>query len=189
MKPIKNIIRVGLITGIAVGITLSVAGPGKSGDVVNPQIIEAMGELIRDVNSLNGGKKTLPKDNDFAEGVRNRFEIPQRVPVVAPRGGSEIITLVFNSESLCMVQGEYVELNPNEYKYLQSLHNLKNVYTLFDKEPLTVGTTVYAFERSAAGQMVVFFNHKGKLSSVTIRSGNSICLKDSPYIIRPLASK
>ena len=191
MKSIKNIIRVGLIAGIASGIVLSTPPAGNCsgpGNVVSPQIIEAMGELIRDVNTLNTGRKTLPEGNDFAEGIRNRFEIPSRVPVTAPRGGNEIVTLVFNSESLCMVQGEYAEIGPNEYKYLQSLHNLKNVYTLFDKEPLTIGTTVYAFERGPVGQMVVFFNHKGKLRSVSIRSGNSICLKDSPHIIRPLAA-
>lgn len=192
MTSMKDILRAGLIAGLTGGIVLSAPLPGGcsgAGDVVRAQIIDAMGELIRDVNALKDGRKNLPQNNDYTEGVRDRFGIPARVPVTAPRGGNEIVALVFNSEGLCVVQGEYAEIGPEEYKYLQSLHNLKDVYTLFDKEPVMLGGTVYAFARGTAGRMVIFFNHKGKPRSVTIRTGNSICLKDSPYIIRPLASE
>lgn len=157
---------------------------------VNPGVVDALGELIRDMNTLQGGKKGLPEDNDYSEGIRSKYGIPARVPILAPHGGDEIVAFVFASESLCMVQGEYVELQPTEYKYLQSLHNMKSVYVLFEKEPVTLGNTVYAFEKTPSGsEVTVFFNDKGKLRSAKVRAGNSICIKDSPFIVRPMASR
>jgi len=182
---------VGFLTAAIIFAALLYPSPApcQERQVVNPGVVDALGELIRDMNALKGSNKGLPKDDEYSEAMRSKYEIPSRVPVLAPRGGNEIVAFVFSSESLCMVQGEYVELQPTEYKYLQSLHNLKTVYTLFDKEPLTLGNTVYAFERSGSDGIIVFFNDKGKLRSANVRAGNSICLKDSPFIVRPMASR
>lgn len=186
----KGIILTATVTTLIAGILLCPSGAtcqDKKLQQMNPGVVEALGELIRDMNTLQGGKKGLPEDNNYSESIRNKYGIPARVPILAPHGGNEIIAFVFASESLCMVQGEYVELEPTEYKYLQSLHNMKSVYTLFDKEPVTLGNTVYAFEKAVSGSGVtVFFNDKGKLRSVTVQAGNSICIKDSPFIVRPV---
>ena len=182
---INRLIMTALIAGMVAMVPFGLSAQSRNPVTVNPDVVDALGELIRDMNTIKGAKKELPKEDDSHTNLRNKFDIPSRVSVVAPRGGEEVAVFVFNSEDLCVVRGDYEEISPSEYKYLQSLHNLKTVYSLFDREPVTLGSTVYAFERSGSGDTVVFFNNKGSLHSVRVSKGNSLCLKGSPYIIRP----
>lgn len=148
---------------------------------------DVLGEFLRGMNALSGGKKALPAGDPFLENVRSRYEVPERIQVLAPRGGSEIIVMVFNSERLPVVQGKWSEISTDDYKYLQSYHNLKAVYCLYEKEPLDLGDVVVAFKYNDAGTVVVFFNDKrGTVGSTRIHSGNSIIFSGSQYIVRPM---
>jgi hypothetical protein len=152
--------------------------------------MDALGEFLRGMKMLSGGKKALPGGDPFLERVRTKYEIPDRIEIFAPRGGSEIIALVFDSEGLPVVDGRWSEIFPDEYKYLQSQHNLKVVYCLHEKEPLDLGDVVVAVRPDGPGALSVYFNDKrGAVGSARIRNGNAILFSGSKHIVRPLAAR
>lgn len=151
--------------------------------------MDALGEFLRGMKTLSGGKKLLPAGDPFLEKVRTKYEIPDRIDVSSPRGGSEIIVFVFDSEHLPVVDGKWSEISPGEYRYLQSQHNLKAVYCLHEKEPLDLGDVMVAVRSDGSGVLSVYFNDKrGTVGSARIRSGNAILLSGSRYIVRPMAA-
>ena len=151
--------------------------------------IDALGEFLRGMKTLAGGKKALPGGDPFLEKVRTKYEIPERIEIFAPHGGSEIIALVFDSEHLPVVDGKWSEISRDEYKYLQSHHNLKVVYCLHEKEPLDLGDVVVAVKADGERAISIYFNDKrGTVGSARIRGGNAILFSGSQYIVRPVAS-
>lgn len=151
--------------------------------------MDALGEFLRGMKTLSGGEKALPGGDPFLERVRAKYEIPERIDIFAPRGGSEIIALVFDSENLPVVDGKWSEISPDEYKYLQSQHNLKAVYCLHEKEPLDLGDVVVAIRPDGSGALSVYFNDKrGTVGSARIRGGNAIFFSGSKHILRPMAA-
>ena len=44
--------------------------------------------------------RALPSGDPFLEKVRTRYEIPERIPILSPHGGSSIIAFIFDSEQL-----------------------------------------------------------------------------------------
>jgi len=151
--------------------------------------MDALGEFLRGMKTLSSGKKALPGGDPFLEKVRTKYEIPERIEIFAPRGGSEIVALVFDSEHLPVVDGKWSEISPDEYKYLQSHHNLKAVYCLHEKEPLDLGDVVVAVRPEGAGALSVYFNDKrGAVGWARIRDGNAILFSGSKYIVRPMAA-
>ena len=132
--------------------------------------MDALGEFLRGMKTLSGGKKLLPAGDPFLEKVRTKYEIPDRIDVSSPRGGSEIIVFVFDSEHLPVVDG-------------------KAVYCLHEKEPLDLGDVMVAVRSDGSGVLSVYFNDKrGTVGSARIRSGNAILLSGSRYIVRPMAA-
>ena len=151
--------------------------------------MDALGEFLRGMKTLSGGKKALPPGDPFLEKVRRKSEIPDRIEIFAPRGGNEIIALVFDSEHLPVVDGKWSEISPDEYKYLQSQHSLKAVYCLHEKEPLDLGDVMVAIRPDGSGALSVYFNDKrGTVGSARIRGGNAILFSGSKHIVRPLAA-
>lgn len=149
---------------------------------------DVLGEFLRGINALSAGEKALPAGDPFLENVRSKYEVPERIQVLTPHGGNEIIVMVYNSERLPVVQGKWREFSSNEYRYLQSHYNLKVVYCLYEKEPLDLGDVVVAVQYDDPGSAMVFFNDKrGTVGSARITSGNSILFSGSQYIIRPLS--
>ena len=151
--------------------------------------MDALGEFLRGMKTLSGAKKLLPAGDPFLEKVRTKYEIPDRIDVFSPRGGSEIIAFVFDSEHLPVVDGKWSEISPGEYKYLQSQHNLKAVYCLFEKEPLDLGDVVVAIRPDGSEALSVYFNDKrGTVGSAGIRGGNAILFSGSKHIVRLMAT-
>lgn len=149
--------------------------------------MDALGEFLRGMKTLSGGKKALPGGDPFLEKVRTKFEIPDRIEIFAPRGGSDIIVLVFDGEHLPVVDGKWSEISSDEYKYLQSLHNLKAVYCLHEKEPLDLGDVVVAVRSESAEALSVYYNDKrGTVGSARIHGGNAILFSGSKHIVRPM---
>ncbi len=172
-----------MIIVVAASSVLAAETPQTDGAVM-----DALGEFLRGIKTLSGGQKALPGGDPFLEKVRTKYEIPERIEIFAPRGGSEIIALVFDSEHLPVVDGKWSEISPDEYKYLQSHHNLKAVYCLHEKEPLDLGDVVVAVRPDGAGALSVYFNDKrGTVGSARIRGGNAILFSGSQYIVRPMA--
>lgn len=157
---------------------------------VNNPAIDALGEFLRSMNTLAGGKKVLPEGDPFLERVRTKYEIPDRIQIYSPHGGNEIIAMIFNSEHLPVVEGKWSEITPQEYKYLQSYHNLKAVYCLHEREPLDLGDVVVAVQHNGAGIFRIYFNDKkGAVGSALIHYGNSVVFSGSQYIFRPAAQR
>lgn len=158
--------------------------------LANGSVMDAMGEFLRGMNALSDGKKALPGGDPLQDKLRTKYEIPDRIQILAPRGGGEIVAMVFNSERLPVIEGKWIEIASDKYKYLQSHHNLKVVYCLHEKEPLDLGDVVVAFLYDGAGAMVIYFNDKhGTVGSARIQNGNSIIFSGSQYLIRPLAQE
>lgn len=156
----------------------------------NGAVMDVLGEFLRGINALSGGKKALPAGNPFLEEVRSKYEVPDRVQVLTPRGGSEIIVMVFDSEHLPVVEGDWSELSQDKYRYLQSYHNLEVVYCLYEKEPLDLDDVVVAIQRGNEDRITVYYNDKqGTVGSASIQSGNSIFFSRSRYIVRPVPQR
>ena len=152
--------------------------------------MDAIGEFLRTINTLSGGTRTLPSGDPFVENIRARFEIPERIPIISPHGGSSIIVFVFDSERLPVGRGAWHEIFPNEYKYLQTYHNLKAVYCLHEKEPVDLGDVVLAVEPHQGGHTSVFFNNKqGTVDLARIKTGNSIFFPGSRCIVKPVGAE
>jgi len=179
-----------MLIAVATMISLALVSPLAATEKpqTNGAAIDALGEFLRGINKLAGAKKALPSGDPFLEKVRTKYEIPERIQVLTLRGGSDIIAMVFSSEHLPVVEGKWSEVFPDEYKYLQSHHNLKAVYCLYEKEPLDLGDVVIAVRHDGAGTWVIYFNDKrGTIDSARIRDGNSILFSGSQYIVRLLA--
>ncbi len=179
-----------LIVMLAVFAAGALPAPAMEKPQTDSSAMDALGEFLRGMKTLSAGKKVLPGGNPFLEKVRTKYEIPDRIEIVAPRGGIEIIALVFDSEHLPVVDGKWSEISPDEYKYLQSKHNLKAVYCLHEKEPLDLGDVVIAIRPDGSGALSVYFNDKrGSVGSARIRGGNAILFSGSRQIVRPMAAE
>jgi len=178
-----------LIVMLAIVATGALPVPAMERPQTDSSAMDALGAFLRGMKTLSGGKKALPGGNPFLEKVRTKYEIPDRIEIFAPRGGSEIIALVFDSEHLPVVDGKWSEITPDDYKYLQSLHNLKAVYCLHEKEPLDLGDVVVAIRPEGSGALSIYFNDKqGTVGSARIRGGNAILFSGSKHIVRPMAA-
>lgn len=152
--------------------------------------MDAIGEFLRAIGVLSGGTRALPSSDPLVENIRARFEIPERIPIVSPHGGSSIIAFVFDNERLPADKGAWSEISPDEYRYLQTYHNLKAVYCLHEKEPVDLGDIIVAVQPDGEGHMSVFFNNKqGIIDLARIRTGNSIFFSGSRYIVRPVGTE
>jgi len=177
---ISMAIMIALITTAPAGAKENLQTGGAS--------MDALGEFLLGMKTLAGGKKALPGGDPFLEKVRTTYEIPERIEIFSPHGGSEIVALVFDSEHLPVVDGKWSEISRDEYKYLQSHHNLKAVYCLHEKEPLDLGDVVVAVKADGEGAISIYFNDKrGTVGSARIRGGNAILFSGSQYIVRPAA--
>ncbi|MBP1750721.1 MAG: hypothetical protein H6Q52_3260 [Deltaproteobacteria bacterium] len=181
-----------MMTAIIFGcLTLApFAEAGRKPDIPDAAT-NAIGEFLKAINALSGGTKTLPSGDPFLEKVRARYEIPERVPVLSPRGGSSIVTFIYDSERLPVAENAWREIFPDDYAYLQTHHNLKAVYCLHEKEPLDLGDIVIAImPESSTGKISVFFNNKrGTIDSAKISAGNSLFFVNSQYIVKPVGVK
>lgn len=149
--------------------------------------MDAIGEFLRAINTLSGGIRALPSGDPLTENIRARFEVPERIPVISPHGGDSVIVFVFDNEQLAQARDIWNEIMPNEYKYLQTFHNLKAVYCLHEKEPVDLGDIVFAVEPAEDRRMSVFFNNKEDAIDVArIEAGNAILFSGSRYIIKPI---
>ena len=94
---------------------------------------------------------------------------------------------VFDGEQLPVARSAWHEIFPNDYKYLQTYHNLKAVYCLHEKEPVDIGDIVFAVQPDQGGHTSVFFNNKqGTVDLARIKAGNSIFFPGSRYIVKPV---
>jgi hypothetical protein len=189
-KNMKKLFR-SFLGGVAVALIIS--GPFAQAHE-DPRglgiTMDAIGEFLRTINTLSGGTRTLPSGDPFVENIRARFEIPERIPIISPHGGNSIIVFVFDSEWLPMGKGTWYEIFPNEYKYLQTYHNLKAVYCLHEKEPVDLGDIVLAVQPDLGGHTSVFFNNKrGTVDLARIKTGNSIFFPGSRYIVKPVGAE
>lgn len=149
--------------------------------------VDALGELLRGLNNLSEGKKVLPAGDPFLEKVRTRYEVPERVEIIAPHGGTTIIAFIYDNERLPVITGIWSEIYPGEYKYLQTYHNLKAVYCLHEKEPVDLGDMIVAIKPEYGGQFIVFFNNKrGMMEAARISAGNAVLFPGSKYIVKPV---
>lgn len=152
--------------------------------------MSAIGEFLKAINTLSGGTKVLPSGDPFLEKVRIRYEIPERVPVLSPRGGSAIVAFIYDSERLPFTENTFGEISPRDHKYLQTHHNLKAVYCLHEKEPVDLGDIIIAVAPDSAKEMFVYFNDKkGTIDSAIISAGNSLFFATSKYIVKPVEVK
>ena len=180
-----------MVTSIIFGCLAlaSFAEAGQKPDIPDPAT-HAIGEFLKAINALSGGTKALPSGDPFLEKVRARYEIPERVPVLSPRGGSSIVTFIYDSEQLPVVENAWREISPDDYTYLQSYHNLKAVYCLHEKEPLDLGDIIIAIMPESTGKVSVYFNNKkGTIDSARISAGNSLFFINSQYIVKPVGVK
>jgi hypothetical protein len=187
----KNIIAFRLFTAVLIIIVLAASLPAiaqerketKNGGAA----IDALGELLRGLNNLSGGKKVLPEGDPFLEKVRTRYEVPERVQIIAPHSGAAIIAFVYDNERLPVMDEVWGEIYPNQYKYLQTYHNLKVVYCLHEKEPMDLGEIIVAIKPEYGGRFSVYFNDKrGAIDAAFINSGNAIIFSGSRYIVKPV---
>ncbi len=149
--------------------------------------MDAVGEFLRAINTLSVGIRALPSEDPLTENIRARFEVPERIPVISPHGGDSVIAFVFDNERLAQARGVWNEIMPNEYKYLQTYHNLRAVYCLHEKEPVDLGDIVFAVEPGEDTHISVFFNNKQDAIDVAkIEAGNAILFSGSRYIIKPI---
>ena len=188
----RNMIFVrSIITALIVGLFISTPSVWAQQSLRVPEIaMDAIGEFLRGINILSGGIRALPSGDPFLEKVRTRYEIPERIPILSPHGGSSIIAFIFDSEQLPVIKGSWSEISPNDYKYLQTHHNLKVVYCLHEKEPVDLGDIVIAARPDNNGEMSVYFNDKkGMLDSIKILAGNSVVFSNSKYILKPVGVK
>jgi hypothetical protein len=150
----------------------------------------AIGEFLKAINALSGGTKALPSGDPFLEKVRARYEIPERVPVLSPRGGNSVVTFIYDSEQIPVAENAWREIFPDDYTYLQTHHNLKAVYCLHEKEPLDLGDVIIAIMPEDTGKISVYFNNKrGTIDSARISAGNSLFFINSQYIVKPVGVK
>ena len=150
-------------------------------------VIDGIGEFLRGINILAGGTKALPSGDPFLEKVRTRYEIPERIPILSPHGGNSIIVFIFDGEQLPVAKSVWSQISPNDYKYLQTYHNLKRVYCLHEKEPVDLGDNIIAVGPDNIREMSVYFNDKkGTIDSARIDTGNSVAFMHSRYIVRPV---
>jgi hypothetical protein len=149
-------------------------------------VLESLAELLQGIRTLDGARPQLAHGDDFVESVRTRYGIPERIPVISPRGGTDYIIFAYNSEGLPVsLEGSYKILGPEDFKYLQSLHNLKAVYCLHEKEPVDVESLVLAFAPAGEKTTAFYNDPKGNLGSLDLREGHSVCFGASRYIIKP----
>ena len=66
--------------------------------------MDALGEFLRGMKTLADVKKALPGGDPFLERVRTKYEIPERIDIFAPRGGSEVIVLAFDDVPVVAVE-------------------------------------------------------------------------------------
>lgn len=152
--------------------------------------MDAIGEFLQAINVLSGGTRALPSGDHFVENIRARFEIPERIPIVSPHGGNSVLAFVFDSERLPTGKGAWSEVSPDEYRYLQTYHNLKAVYCLHEKEPFDLGDIILAVQADGEGRMSVFFNNKhGIIDIARIRTGNSVFFSGCRYIVKPVGAE
>jgi hypothetical protein len=157
----------------------SLCTPGKT--------MDAIGEFLRSINTLSAGIRALPVEDPLVENIRARFEIPVRIPIISPRGGTSMIVFVFDNERLPLPKGVWNEMLPHEYRYLQTYHNLKAVYCLHEKEPVDLGDIVFAVEPGEGKNISVFFNNKqGAIDRASIEAGNAVFFSGSRYIVKPV---
>lgn len=150
----------------------------------------AIGEFLKAINVLAGGTKALPSGDPFVEKARIRYEIPERVPILSPHGGSSILIFVYDSERLPVAENTWSEISPNDYTYLQTYHNLKAVYCLHEKEPVDLGDIIIAVTPDGTKGMFVYFNDKkGIIEAARISTGNSLFFANSRYIVKPVGVK
>ncbi len=149
--------------------------------------VDVLGEFLKGINTLSSGKKVLPSGDPFLEKIRTKYEIPERIQIIAPRGGSSVIAFIFDNEQLPVMKGSWTEIFPSEYKYLQTYHNLKFVYCLHDREPVDLGDIIIAVKPEDTGEMSVYFNDKqSTLGSARIYAGNAVMFSRSRYIVKPV---
>lgn len=171
----------------ALSLNCSVSGQEKTEKKNSSAAIDALGELLRGLNNLSGGKKVLPTGDPFLEKVRTRYEIPERVEIIAPHGGTTIIAFIYDNEHLPVMAGIWTEIYPGEYRYLQTYHNLKAVYCLHEKEPVDLGDIIVAIKPDYGGQFSVYFNDKrGTIEAARISAGNAVLFSSSKYIVKPV---
>lgn len=157
---------------------------------IHEAAIDGIGEFLRGINILAGGTKALHSGDPFLERVRTRYEIPERIPILSPHGGNSIIVFIFDDEQLPVVKSVWSQISPNDYKYLQTYHNLKRVYCLHEKEPVDLGDNIIAFRPDDIREMLVYFNDKkGIIDSARIHKGNSVVFVHSRYIVKPVGAE
>ncbi|MBP1749527.1 MAG: hypothetical protein H6Q52_2066 [Deltaproteobacteria bacterium] len=184
---LSRLLSVAIIVGLF--ISTHYAGAQQKPEVPEPAI-DAIGEFLRGINILSGGTRALPSGDPILERVRTRYEIPERTPILSPHGGSSVVAFIFDSEKLPVTKGPWKEISPNDYKYLQTYHNLKAVYCLHEEEPVDLGDIVIAVKPGHPGTMFVYFNDKnGTIDSARICTGNSVLFPNSKYIVKPVGAE
>ena len=177
------------LTVILAGIVcLHPEGRGAEQSPFDSKALDAVKEFVRGINSLSSTKRTLPQGNAFVESVRTKYGIPERVPILAPHGGTEIALFIYNSEEMPLfLEGDHITMTRNEYKHLQSLHNLESVYCLFEREPIDLGDVILAFDKGKDGKINAFYNLRGTLGEIPMEEEHATYFRKTRHIVRPCA--
>ncbi|MBT9166704.1 MAG: hypothetical protein DDT19_00028 [Syntrophomonadaceae bacterium] len=155
----------------------------------NTGMIDSITEYFETIKRLQNFSPVVNPESaqDIISAVREKFKVPSHINIISPFGGREVILFVFHSRGIYIAERHDV-FAFDKYKHLHSVHNLKNVYLLFDNEPVKIDAETYAVERRGKN-LVVSYITAGITGSVDVSSGMSFMLKDSKNIIIPLSMK
>lgn len=148
--------------------------------------LKALGDFIQSMNKLSEIRTYYPEGDVTAESLRSTYLIPDRVPLLAPHGGTEIIVLAYAAENaIPYLSNKGVVISDRQYKFVQSAHNMTAAYIVFNEEPVLIGNITYAFKAESEG-IRVFFIREGTMSldSAVISKNTSLYVPGSEFLVK-----